>query len=76
MTVKELKEKLGRLPDSAVVRFMTGSEDNPIQDYYDARLVYYLELVQETGAQAVLCISRRNGNGKEATLRDESTHSM
>lgn len=53
MKVKELKEKLGKLPDDAVVRFMTDSENNPLQDYYDARLVYYLELVQETGAQAV-----------------------
>ena len=52
MTVKELKEKLGKLPDSAVVRFMTESEDNPLQDYYDAERVYYLELVQEDGVQA------------------------
>lgn len=53
MTVKELKEKLEKLPDSAVVRFMTDNEDNPLQDYYDARRVYYLELVQKDGAQAV-----------------------
>lgn len=53
MTVKELKEKLGKLPDDAVVRFRTDSEDNPLQDYYDAKRVYYLELVQEDGAKAV-----------------------
>lgn len=53
MTVKELKEKLGKLPDSAVVRFMIDSKDNPIQDYYDAECVYYLEFVQKDGAQAV-----------------------
>ena len=53
MTVKELKEKLGKLPDSAVVRFMTEDEDNPLQDYYDAERVYYLEFVQKDGAQAV-----------------------
>lgn len=53
MTVKELKEKLEKLPDSAVVRFMTDNEDNPLQDYYDAERVYYLELVQEDGARAV-----------------------
>lgn len=57
MTVKELKEKLGKLPDSAVVRFMTDSEDNPLQDYYDASLVYYLELVQKMVRR--LRISRR-----------------
>lgn len=53
MTVKELKEKLEKLPDSAAVRFMTDCKDNPPQDYYDARLVYYIELVQEDGAEAV-----------------------
>ena len=53
MTVKELKEKLGKLPDSAVVRFMTDREDSPLQDYYDAKLVFYLELVQKDGAEAV-----------------------
>lgn len=53
MTVKELKEKLEKLPDSAVVRLMTDSEDNPLQDYYDAKIIYYLELVQEDGAKAV-----------------------
>ena len=53
MTVKELKDKLENLPDSAVVRFMTGREDNPLQDYYDAERVYYLKLVQEDGAEAV-----------------------
>ena len=47
MTVKELKEKLGKLPDSAAVRLMIDSEDNPIKYYYDARLVYYIELVQK-----------------------------
>ena len=52
MTVKELKEKLEKLPDSAVVRFMTDNEDNLTQDYYDAKFVYYLELVQKDGAQA------------------------
>ena len=52
MTVKELKEKLEKLPDSAVVRFMTDSEDNLTRDYYDAKFVYYLELVQKDGAQA------------------------
>lgn len=53
MTVKELKEKLEKLPDSAIMRFMTDSEDSPLQDYYDAKYVYYLELVQEDGVQAV-----------------------
>ena len=53
MTVKELKEKLEKLPDSAVVRVMADSEDNPLQDYYGAERVYYLELVQKDGAQAV-----------------------
>lgn len=53
MTVKELKEKLKKLPDSAVVRFMTDSEDNPLQDYCDAKYIYYLELVREDGAQAM-----------------------
>ena len=53
MTAKELKEKLEKLPDSAVVRLMTDSEDNPLQDYYDAKCIYYLELVQKDGAQAV-----------------------
>ena len=52
MTVKELKEKLEKLPDSAVVRVMTDSEDNPLQDYYDAKRVYFLEFVQKDGAQA------------------------
>lgn len=53
MTVKELKEGLEKLPDGALVRLMTDSEDNPLQDYYDARRIYYLELVQKDGAQAV-----------------------
>ena len=53
MTVKELKEKLGKLPDGAVVRFMIDSEGSPLQDYYDARLVYYMELVKEDGTKAV-----------------------
>ena len=52
MTVKELKEKLEKLPDSAVVRRMTDNEDNLTRDYYDAKFVYYLELVQKDGAQA------------------------
>lgn len=50
MTVKELKEKLEKLPDSAVVHFVTYSEYAPSQGYYDdAKLVYYLEIVQEDG---------------------------
>lgn len=53
MTVKELKEKLEKLPDSAVVRLMNDSEDNPMQDYDDASYVYYLELVREGGVRAV-----------------------
>ena len=53
MTVKELKEKLGKLPDNAAVRLMTESEDNPLQDYYDAAYAYYLELMREGGVQAV-----------------------
>lgn len=45
MTVKELKEKLKKLPDNAAVHFYI-----PSQDYYDdAKLVYYLEIVQEDG---------------------------
>lgn len=57
MTVKELKEKLEKLPDSAAVRLMIDSEDNPIKYYYDARLVYYMELVQEDGAEAAVYIA-------------------
>ena len=53
MTVKELKEKLEKLPDSAIIRLMTDSEDNPLQDYYDAKYLYYLEFVQKDGAKAV-----------------------
>ena len=56
MTVKELKEKLEKLPDSAVVRLMEDSEYNPLQDCYDAydaKCIYYLELVQKDGEQAV-----------------------
>lgn len=53
MTVKELKEKLEKLPDNAAVRLMTDSEDNPLQDYDDAAYVYYLELMREGGVQAV-----------------------
>ena len=53
MTVKELREKLEKLPDRAVVRLMTDSEDNPLQDYYDTGCIYYLELVQEEGTRAV-----------------------
>lgn len=53
MTVKELKEKLGKLPDDAVVRFMTDREDNPLQAYYDARFIYYLEFLQNDGMKAV-----------------------
>lgn len=53
MTVKELKEKLGNVPDSAEVRLMTDSEDNPLQDYYDAKRVYYLKRMIENGLEAV-----------------------
>lgn len=53
MTIKELKEKLEKLPDNAAVRLMTDSEDNPLQDYDDAAYVYYLELMREGGVQAV-----------------------
>lgn len=53
MTVKELKEKLEKLPDSVAVRLVTNSGDNPLQDYYDVERVYYLEVVQKDGVQAV-----------------------
>ena len=53
MTVKELKEKLEKLPEEAVVRLMTDSEENPLQGYDDAAYVYYLELVREGGTRAV-----------------------
>ncbi len=53
MTVKELKEKFEKLPDSAEVRLMTDSEDNPLQDYYDAKRVYYLKRMIENGLEAV-----------------------
>lgn len=53
MTVKELKEKLEKLPDSAVVRFVSDSKDNLTRNFYEAELIFYLELMQEDGLQAV-----------------------
>lgn len=53
MTIKELKKKLENLPEEAEVRLMTDSENNPLQNYYDAEFVYYLELIRESGARAV-----------------------
>lgn len=53
MTVKDLKEKLEKLPDNADVRFVTDSKDNLTQDFYDAEFVFYLELMQKDGVKAV-----------------------
>lgn len=53
MTVKDLKEKLEKLPESAVVRFVTDSDDNPLKNFYYAEFIYYLEFVRGNGLQAV-----------------------
>lgn len=35
MNVKELRQKLEKIPDDAAVRFVSGAEDNLTNDYYD-----------------------------------------
>ena len=53
MTLKELKAKIEQLPDDAVVRFTTGADDNIINDYYDATMVMYFEILEKDGVKAV-----------------------
>ena len=53
MTVKELKEKIEKLPEDAKILFVTDRTDNIIQNFYTAEGLIYIEVMEEGGIKAV-----------------------
>lgn len=53
MTIKELKQKLEKLPDDASVRFVSVATDNLTQDYFDTATAVYVENLEKDGVKAV-----------------------
>lgn len=53
MNVKELRQKLEKIPDDAAVRFESGAEDNLTNDYYDTETAVYVERLERDGMKAV-----------------------
>lgn len=53
MNVKELRQKLEKIPDDAAVRFASGAEDNLTNDYYDTETAVYVERLERDGMKAV-----------------------
>lgn len=53
MNVKELRQKLEKIPDDAAVRFVSDAEDNLTNDYYDTETAIYVERLERDGMKAV-----------------------
>ena len=53
MTVKELKEKIEKLPEDAKILFVTDRTDNIIQNFYTVEGLIYIEVMEEGGTKAV-----------------------
>ena len=53
MTVKELKEKIEKLPEDAKFLFVTDRTDIIIQNFYTAEGLIYIEVMEEGGTKAV-----------------------
>ena len=53
MNVKELRQKLEKIPDDAAVRFVSDAEDNLTNDYYDTETAVYVEWLERDGMKAV-----------------------
>ena len=53
MNVKELRQKLEKIPDDVAVRFVSGAEDNLTNDYYDTETAIYVERLERDGMKAV-----------------------
>lgn len=53
MNVKELRQKLEKIPDDAEVRFVSDAEDNLTNDYYDTETAVYVEQLERDGMKAV-----------------------
>jgi len=53
MNVKELRQKLEKIPDDAAVRFVSDAEDNLTNDYYDTETAVYVERLERDGMKAV-----------------------
>lgn len=53
MNVKELRQKLEKIPDDAAVRFVSVAEDNLTNDYYDTETAIYVERLERDGMKAV-----------------------
>lgn len=53
MNVKELRQKLEKIPDDAAVRFVSCAEDNLTNDYYDTETAVYVERLERDGMKAV-----------------------
>lgn len=59
MTIKELKQKLEKIPDDASVRFVSVATDNLTQDYFDTETAVYVENLEKDGAKAVYLLPPR-----------------
>lgn len=71
MNVKELRQKLEKIPDDAAVRFVSGAEDNLTNDYYDTETAIYVERLERDGDYCIPCIERMDSRRPSPIHADE-----